>query len=272
MGRPDHGICRHRGVTWVVLTNGDEYRIYNAGVPVPFEQKLFRNVRLTDPDRPGREKPWLCSPKSGSTTSVPSGKPTLPTAKFMPPLSKLFSPAPDSLSLLVSFVKKHVKCLTPKEIRASLGRLRASFEFPVNPTKPVGGTETITNAGAGVERYVEFWSPIRTEPNGLFAGKPAGGYWIGRAVKRGICGLSLVVYKHACCVDLGFYKGDKGDRAKRRDNALKLLPATEYPREPHETTIPPTSVFRPHKGIKDRDHWPEMRKKLKSLGEQIING
>ena len=43
------GVC---GVTWVVVTNGDEYRIYNASVPVPFEQKLFRRVNLTNPADP----------------------------------------------------------------------------------------------------------------------------------------------------------------------------------------------------------------------------
>jgi hypothetical protein len=34
------------GVEWVVLTNGDEYRIYNAHAPVPVEQKLFRAVQI----------------------------------------------------------------------------------------------------------------------------------------------------------------------------------------------------------------------------------
>jgi len=30
------------GVQWVVLSNGDEYRIYNANAPVPVEEKLLR--------------------------------------------------------------------------------------------------------------------------------------------------------------------------------------------------------------------------------------
>jgi hypothetical protein len=36
------------GVEWVVLTNGDEYRIYNSHAAVPVEEKLFRTIRLTD--------------------------------------------------------------------------------------------------------------------------------------------------------------------------------------------------------------------------------
>ncbi len=36
------------GVEWCVLTNGDEYRLYNAHAPVDVEQKLFRVVRISD--------------------------------------------------------------------------------------------------------------------------------------------------------------------------------------------------------------------------------
>src|SRR6266545_410653 len=35
------------GVEWVALTDGAEWRLYNAHAPVPVEQKLFRAVRLT---------------------------------------------------------------------------------------------------------------------------------------------------------------------------------------------------------------------------------
>jgi predicted type IV restriction endonuclease len=34
------------GVQWVVLTNGAEWRVYNAHALVPIEQKLFRTVRI----------------------------------------------------------------------------------------------------------------------------------------------------------------------------------------------------------------------------------
>lgn len=39
------GVC---GVTWCVLTNGDEYRIYKSDLPVDAEEKLFRAVKLSD--------------------------------------------------------------------------------------------------------------------------------------------------------------------------------------------------------------------------------
>ena len=38
------------GVEWVVLTDGNEYRIYNTHAPVPVAEKLFHSVRVTDED------------------------------------------------------------------------------------------------------------------------------------------------------------------------------------------------------------------------------
>src|SRR5215218_3682643 len=39
------------GVEWCVLTNGDEYRLYNAHAAVPVEEKLFRVVRISESDQ-----------------------------------------------------------------------------------------------------------------------------------------------------------------------------------------------------------------------------
>jgi len=36
------------GVEWCVLTNGDEYRLYNAHAPVDVEEKIFRVFKITD--------------------------------------------------------------------------------------------------------------------------------------------------------------------------------------------------------------------------------
>lgn len=42
------GYAATAGVEWCVLTNGDEYRLYNAHAPVDADEKLFRKVRLSD--------------------------------------------------------------------------------------------------------------------------------------------------------------------------------------------------------------------------------
>jgi len=38
------------GVKWCVLTNGDEYRIYNSHAEVDVDEKLFRKVSISDSD------------------------------------------------------------------------------------------------------------------------------------------------------------------------------------------------------------------------------
>jgi hypothetical protein len=222
-------------------------------------------VCLTKPDDPTEDTLALLSQERINDIDA-QWKIHFADSQVLVAIGKLFSPTPDSLSHLVSFVKKHVK-LPPKEIRESLGRLRASFEFPVPSTKPFGKTGTISNGGVGDVEYRDFWAPIRTDPNGLFAGKPAGGTWITKSLRN--IALSLVVQNHACCVELTFYTED---RAKRRDAAVKLLSALKCDQKIHDT--PKMALVRfavLDKGIKDRDCWPEIREKLTKLGTDIYN-
>jgi len=52
------------GVQWCVLTNGDEYRIYNAHAPVVVEEKLFRSVRISETDAENRPPPCCYCPSN----------------------------------------------------------------------------------------------------------------------------------------------------------------------------------------------------------------
>lgn len=126
------GYASVAGVEWVVMTNGDEYRIYNACAAVPVEEKLFRTVRLSEADSRAEETLALLSKDriSGNEIEV------LWNAHFVDRqvragLEKLFSADPDPS--LVRLVKKRVKDLSSKEIRASLRRLHVQFDFPVEP-------------------------------------------------------------------------------------------------------------------------------------------
>lgn len=42
------GYASVAGVQWVVLTDGNEYRLYNSHATVPIDEKLFRTVRISD--------------------------------------------------------------------------------------------------------------------------------------------------------------------------------------------------------------------------------
>ncbi len=39
------------GVQWIVITDGNEYRVYNTHAAVPLEEKLLRTARITDEDQ-----------------------------------------------------------------------------------------------------------------------------------------------------------------------------------------------------------------------------
>ena len=247
------GTC---GATWVVITNGDEYRIYNATVPVPFEQKLFRKVSLTDANHNATEKTLALLSKGQIDDLAAEWQIHFADSQVLDAIEKLFSPVLDPMFL--TCVRKHVKNLTPKhltvsEVKASLSRLQPEFTFlPVKrpPSPP----------------YREFWEPIQRE--GLFKGKPADGSWIYKGIRR--ISLALGVLAHECRVELTF-DGEK--RQERRDEALKLFPAVRYPHKLHELPGKWLSV-RFHvldKGIKDRDNWPEIQKKLTQLGTEIYN-
>src|SRR5205807_10593936 len=63
------------GVRWCVLTNGDEYRIYNSHAPVDVEQKLFRSVRVSDASNVGHLIDTLHLLSKETTTHYPSSAP-----------------------------------------------------------------------------------------------------------------------------------------------------------------------------------------------------
>jgi len=121
------------GVEWVVLTNGDEYRIYNSHAAVPVEEKLFRTIRLTDDltnvagalevlSRHRTEEDWIG---------------TLWKAHFVDrqmrtTLAGLFSPESDPS--LVRLLNRKLPALSPAEIRAGLRRIVVSLDVPEAPT------------------------------------------------------------------------------------------------------------------------------------------
>jgi hypothetical protein len=129
--------------------------------------------------------------------------------------------------------------------------------------------ERLGDGSPSPDPNVAFWQPIRSEPNGLFAGKkptPPGTTSLWKMI-HGIY-IWLVVHNHACWVCLEF-KGE--DRTQRREKAMKLLLAALKDKGTFNDTKKSAFVRFPvlDKGLNHREHWPEIRKKLKSLGEDI---
>lgn len=138
------GYATVAGVKWVILTNGDEYRIYNACAEAPVEEKLFRTVSVTDPNTPVEETLALLSKDRISENEIE----ILWNAHFVDRqihtvLDSLFSADPDPS--FIRLLKKQVGDLSTKDIKASLRRVRAAFDFPVEPT-------SASRAGSGSGR------------------------------------------------------------------------------------------------------------------------
>jgi hypothetical protein len=129
------GYAAVGGIKWVVMSNGDEYRIYNSCVDVPVEEKVFRVVRLSDPNSSAEETLALLSKDRIRDNDIE----VLWKAHFVDrqvrrALEQLFSP--DADPSLMRLVKRRVRELSSREIRASLGRVRAQFDFPIEPEAP----------------------------------------------------------------------------------------------------------------------------------------
>ena len=118
------------GVEWVALTNGAEWRIYNAHAPVPIEQKLFRTVRIEDTDEALRILPLLSKENAGENRIEALWKVHFVDRRVRQVLVELFSNGQPAKEL-VAAVRRRVPSLTLREVRESLARARATFEFPV---------------------------------------------------------------------------------------------------------------------------------------------
>jgi muramidase (phage lysozyme) len=115
------------GVEWVMLTNGDEYRIYNSHAPVPVQDKLFRAAKLTDLSTRPEEMLDLVS-----RTCIANGvisttwRAHLVDHQVRAALGTLFErghPDPN----LVRWIQKKAKDVTAGQVRDALERLEVSW-------------------------------------------------------------------------------------------------------------------------------------------------
>lgn len=126
------------GVEWVVLTNGDEYRIYNAHAPVAVEEKLFRRIRISDAT-PAAEETLLLLRKDRLQENAIEAlwKAHFVDRQVQAAIERLFA-APDSG--LVRLIHKQTPSLPARELRSSLGRVRLSLDFPLVSPRAQGKT------------------------------------------------------------------------------------------------------------------------------------
>jgi hypothetical protein len=125
------------GVEWVAPTDGNEWRIYNSHATVPVEQKLFRIVRVADPDtHPGETLRLLAKAQMADHLIDVLWKSDFVDRQIKDALVQLFGPEPDPG--LVRLIRGKAPALSPAEVRSSLGRLRTTFDFPVAAASEAG--------------------------------------------------------------------------------------------------------------------------------------
>jgi hypothetical protein len=124
------GYAAVSGVEWVVLTDGNEYRLYNAHAPVPIEEKLFRSVQIDDDGPPTTTTLELLSKERMQENLIEVlWRSSFIDQQILVVLESLFGSDPDPA--FVRFVRNRLTKLAPSEIKEALVRLHAHFDFPV---------------------------------------------------------------------------------------------------------------------------------------------
>ena len=125
------GYATVAGVEWCVLTNGDEYRLFNAHAAVDVEEKLYRCVRISNPTQEEYAADTLeLLSKEKMTENLLSvlWKSHFVDRKVKGALDELVRHGDASLIRLIG---KKTTGLNRSEIRASLKRASVSIDFPM---------------------------------------------------------------------------------------------------------------------------------------------
>ena len=139
------------GVRLTVLTNGDEYRIYNSHAEVPLAEKLFQTVRLSDRDPRAAEILSLLSRDAVRDNRLDARwqqelehrRLQRVNQQLQTTLQALVDQDPPNESLIRLLLKQPGCQLAPGDIREGLRRARVQFELspdippPRNPVDPV---------------------------------------------------------------------------------------------------------------------------------------
>lgn len=131
------GYASVAGVPWIVLTNGEEWRIYNTHAAVRVEEKLFRSVRITDEGTEALSTLSLLARDELDRNRLDR----LWDAHFVD--RQVRSALEDCLGsgdkALVAAIQARAKKLAPRDVVASLRRARVEIDFPVVPEVAAAG-------------------------------------------------------------------------------------------------------------------------------------
>jgi len=117
------------GVEWVVLTNGDGYKIYNAHAPVALDEKLFRSVQISGDVAEAADALRLLTKDELRRESLEGlWRAQSVDNRVRQAVKALFDPEP--ATWLVRRLAREIDGLTAGDIRAALSRARITLDLP----------------------------------------------------------------------------------------------------------------------------------------------
>jgi Restriction Enzyme Adenine Methylase Associated len=146
------GYATVAGVQWVVLTNGDEYRLYNSHASVPVEDKLFRSVRVSDHSNIVEETLALLS-KENIAQLEALWQEDFVDRRVQDAIEGLFDPEPDAG--LIRLLRRRLPTdISTRDIRQALIRTHSAPRLPATsgsamPTRPKAETPATKTFGEG---------------------------------------------------------------------------------------------------------------------------
>jgi len=169
------GYAVMAGVRWGVLTNGDEYCVYDAGALVPAEEKLFWQVRITEGPLPEAAETLSLLSRENAEAGLLEA---LWDIHFVDRRVKqavlgMLNPRDKGL---ISLIRRKVPKLRPRQIAGSLGRIvNAQIDWP-----PVGPPEDddesrMSGLDAAARVLAEVGAPLHIKE--LVAAMKAKRYW-----------------------------------------------------------------------------------------------
>lgn len=146
------GYATVAGVEWIALTNGAEWRLYNAHAPVAVEEKLFRRVHLDDGQAAVETLELLAKNRLEDNRIEVLWRAHFVDRQVRAAIESLFDPENNDM-LLVNYVGKRTRNLTAGEIRGSIARCRVALDFPADASTLVSGKRRTSKGAArhGVE-------------------------------------------------------------------------------------------------------------------------
>lgn len=190
------------GVEWVALTDGNEYRLYNSHATVPVEKKLFRTVRVADLGSRSAETLALLSKAQLQDNLIDQyWKSEFVDRQIGDALRALFASEPDPA--VIRLVHGKLPTMSRADIKASLARLRPTFDFPV--VAPSAAPRGQVSAGRPAAAAVTPAEPSKgpSEPTkAVGAGTPWRHVTLGQLIDAGLIRVPLDVSRHYRGTDL----------------------------------------------------------------------